>query len=270
VKKTSTALERFARWLDAEDSDDAVGRYRRFFAALWAVYDALDLSCGFTERSRNWFPHERSLDLALLQGSLVVIGIMLFRGKRVWPFGMLACAARTVEALGFFRLNDFCFGSIVYALLAHSDGGPFASGRRPKWVREALRLQIAWVYLATAFLKLSPAWLGGGHLFVRTQYLARAMAWPYPAPLARALAHLAFDAVLAQMGAVLEFALGAVLIAGGPYWLGVGLGIAIHSFGALLANIWFFSATMVATVVLVLPRREAGSRRRAGEIAPRN
>jgi hypothetical protein len=251
----SIVLERFTAWLEAEDSDFGLKSFRRVFACIWLLYDVVDVSLGATERARSWFPHERGADLMALQVALIVSGIMLALGRRVWVFGMLAAAARTIEALAWFPLNDFLFGSIVYLLLAHSEGGPFARNRRPTWVRDLLRMQFAWVYLTTAFLKINPAWLDGGHVFVRTQYLARALHWPFPAALARALGSIPVDAALSRAGVGLELLLGVVLVAGGPYWLGVGLSVAVHAFGALMMNVWFFSATMVAGVALILPRR---------------
>jgi hypothetical protein len=222
------------------------------------VYDAFDLACGATERSLLWLPHPRSAALCALQLVLVVCGAALVRGTRVWAAGMAAAAARGLEAFAFFPLNDFYFGAVAYLLVAHSDGGPFGRGGRPRWVRDALLLELAWVYAATGVLKLSPDWLGGGHLFVRTQYLISASGWPYPAPLARALASLPFDAVLAKIAIAGELTLAAVVLARRPYWLGATLAVCIHGFGTLMTNVWFFSATMVAAVLLVLPRDARG------------
>jgi len=296
----STVLERFTRWIDAPDEDDRVRIFRRVFAALWLAYDLTDLAWGMTERSRNWFPHPREGGLVALQLALVASGGMLVLGRNVWAFGMAAAVARGIEARRFFSLNDFHFASVIYLLLAHSEGGPFvrqansaiaarppdgpiaadsaesfmaarpgrrAAGRAaPKWVRDVLLVQLAWIYLATGVLKLNPDWLGGGHLFVRTQYLAL-VGWPYPEPLARALGHLAVDATLAKLGAVLEIALGLVLLARRGYRLGVGLALGIHGVGTLLTNVWFFSASMIAAVALLLP--QARFIRRASRQSPR-
>src|SRR5262249_16840794 len=103
----STVLERFSSWLEAEDSDSRLRSYRRVFACIWTLYDVADLSLGATERARGWFPHDRSADLVALQVVLIVSGIMLALGRRVWVFGMLAAAARTMEAWAWFPLNDF-------------------------------------------------------------------------------------------------------------------------------------------------------------------
>jgi len=151
---------------------------------------------------------------------------------------------------------------VIYLLLAHSEGGPFAGGRAPRWVRDALLLELGWVYATTAVLKLSPDWLDGGHLYVRTQYLVHASAWPYPAPIARALTSTAVDAVLAKIGVLGELTLAIVVLVRRPYWLGVALAVGIHGFGTLATNVWFFSASMIAAVALLVPRRSSGFARR--------
>jgi hypothetical protein len=255
MSTASTVPERFKCWIDAEDDEAGVASYRRAFAAIWLLYDVIDLVWGMTERSRIWFPHPRSPGLLALQSVLIASGVMLLAGRRVWEFGMIAAAARAIEALTFFPLNDFFFASVVYLLLAHAEGGPFARGKRPKWVRQALVVQLAFIYVATGVLKLNPDWLGGGHLFVRTQYLARSHGWPYPLFVEKALASLSVDAWLAKLGVAAELTLGTVLLAGRPYWLAAMLVIGIHTFGAATTNVWFFSASMVAGVLLLLRRR---------------
>jgi hypothetical protein len=271
VSSASTAPERFEAWLEAED-DGALVLFRRVFAGLWLAYDLIDLVWGMTERSRMWFPHPRSPDLLALQAVLVACGAMLALGRWVWVFGMIAAAARVAEAFAFFPLNDFFFVSVVYLLLAHSEGGPFAprdagdatsglvGGARTRakaaraWPRDALIVQFGWIYLATGLLKLNPDWLDGGHIFVRTQYLWTSHGWPYPAPMERALSSLAVDAWLAKLGASFELALGMVLMLRRPYWLAAGLVVGVHAVGALLTNVWFFSASMIAGVLILLPR----------------
>jgi hypothetical protein len=273
MSAATIALERFERWLDAEDDGHSVANFRRVFAAIWLVYDVIDLGWGMTERARVWFPHDRSPGLATLQVVLVVSGAMLAtsRGRYVWASGMVAALARGAEAFIFFPLNDFFFASVMYLLLAHAEGGPFGDGdrsaaslsaarRRPRWVRDALIVQLGWIYVATGVLKLNPDWLDGGQLFVRTQYLATSHGWPYPAPLARALTSLSFDAALSKVGAGSEIVLGLVMLARGPYWFAVGLALGVHAFGAFITNVWFFPVSMAAGVVLLLPRARTAPR----------
>jgi hypothetical protein len=267
MSAATIALDRFERWLDAEDDGRAIARFRRvFFAAIWAAYDVIDLGWGMTERARVWFPHDRDLGLLAVQIVLVLSGVSLALGRQVWASGMIAAVARAVEAFVFFSLNDFFFVSVVYLLLAHSDGGPFArgaarEGRHPRWVRDALILQLGWIYVATGVLKLNPDWLDGGQIFVRTQYLATSHGWPYPEALSRAFSSLAFDAKLSMVGAASEIALGGLMFARGPYWLAAGLALGIHTFGAVITNVWFFPASMAAGVLLLLPRTRPGASR---------
>ncbi len=253
----STVRERFAGWLEAED-DGALARFRAVFAWIWVVYDAIDLAWGMTERSRVWFPHDRTPGLAALQVVLVASGVALALGRGVWVAGMIAAVARCAEAFEFFSLNDFFFVSVVDLLLAHSRGGPFERGRAPRWVRDALLAQFGWTYLATGLLKLNPDWLNGGQLFVRSQYLWTGHGWPYPAAMERALASIQVDAWLSKLGVASELLLGALLFARGPYWLAVALVVGVHTVGAMITNVWFFSASMVAGVVFLLPHGPRG------------
>jgi hypothetical protein len=234
------------------------------FAAIWVVYDTVDLAAGTTERAALWLPHPRNTDLMALQLLLVVSGTALALGAWVWIAGMTAAAARAYEALAYFPLNDFYFVSVVALLLAHSEGGPFGPRRPPRWVRDALLVELAWVYAWTAILKLSPDWLDGGHLFVRTQYLASGAAWPYPAAVLLAFAQLRVDAAMACLGVAAELTLAFVVLRRAPYWLAVGLALAIHGFGTLVTNVWFFSATMIAAIALAVPRSEGAKARGEG------
>jgi hypothetical protein len=259
MSQASSVAERFVRWVDADDGGRGVAPFRRAFAAIWLAYDVLDLVLGTTERSLDWFPHPRDPGLVVVQIVLIATGAMLLWGRGVWAFGMTAAAARTVEGLVYFPLNDFFLGSVFLLLIAHSEGGPFREGDRsgsrgPRWVHDALLAQLAFIYAATAILKMNPDWLGGGHLYVRTQYLVVNWGWPYPGWLEQRLAVVAFDAFLSKFAVLLELGLAGVLLVRRPYWLGVGLALAIHGFGAFMTNVWFLSATMIASVVLLLPR----------------
>ncbi len=250
----ASARKRARAWVDADDDSGALARFRATYFAIWLVYDTLDVAMGYTERARDWFPHPRSIELVALQLGLVASGLLMLATRRVYFYGMMSTALRLMVALIFFRLNDFLFCAVVTLLLAHSDGGPFGSDRKPKWVRDVLLVQLGWVYFATALLKANPDWLSGGHLFVRTEYLARGLGWPYPPFLRAAFASLPVDAALAKLAIGSELLLAGVLWARRPYWLGVALVIGIHTFGTLVTNVWFFSAQTIAAVVLLLPR----------------
>ncbi len=245
---------RFARWLDSQDDGVAVAMFRRVFAWIWVSYDAIDLAWGITERSRNWFQHARSPGIVALQVTLVASGVMLALGRRVWGSGMIAAGARAAEAFVFFSLNDFFFVSVVCVLLAHSNGGPFERTRHPRWIRDVLLVQFAWIYVATGVLKLNPDWLDGGSSSSGRSTCGAAPAGSYPGALEKAFLSTAFDARrLCQVGAALEITLGAVLFARRPYWLAAALALAIHGFGALVTNVWFFSASMIAGVLILPP-----------------
>jgi hypothetical protein len=270
-----SVLERFIGWVDAEDTLNGragVRAFRMAFASIWLVYDVLDIGLGATERALDWYPHARDPGLVVVQLVLVASGAMLLWGRGVWAFGMTAAAARAVEGLVYFPLNDFFVGSVFLLLIAHSTGGPFREGRRPKWVHDALLAQLAFIYAATAVLKMNPDWLGGGHLYVRTQYLFVGAKWPYPEWLEQRFANPGFDALLSQAAIVSEVLLACVLLARRPYWLGAALTVAVHGFGAFITNVWFLSATMIASVLCLLPRGEGGdaaqSERAPGAVAP--
>jgi hypothetical protein len=270
MSPASSVVERFVRWVDAADAGRGVGPFRVAFASLWLTYDVLDLALGTTERALDWYPHARDPGLVVVQIVLIATGVTLIWGRGVWAFGMTAAAARAIEGLVYFPLNDFFLGSIFLVLLAHSTGGPFREGELhepphrppgPKWVHDALLAQLAFIYTATAILKMNPDWLSGGHLFVRTQYLVVGARWPYPSWLEQRLAVPAFDAFLSGVAIWLELTLAVVLLARRPFWLGVGLALAIHAFGAFITNVWFLSLTMIASVVLLLPRPARGRAR---------
>lgn len=263
----SSALERardgVARWLSAEDETDAVARFRRVFCAIVLVDDVVDVTLGATEYEGDWFPHVRNTELLLLQLGLIACGVALVLGRWVYVAGVASAVLRFWQAR-LFALNDFHFFAVMTFLLAHGNGAPFRAGpKRPRWVRDVLLVQLAFVYLATAWLKLGPAWLAGDGIFVRTTYLHEAFHWPYPGFVARLLASKAVDAWLARGAVVAEFALAITLLRRKPYGLAVALAIGIHAFGSLATNVWFFSAVMVGSVVTLMPRRNPPSRARA-------
>src|ERR1700677_4745590 len=139
MNRPSAALERFAGWVDADDAAGGLDAFRRVLAAIWLVYDVLDLALGTTERALDWYPHPRDPGLVVVQVVLVATGAMLLWGRGVWALGMTAAAARAVERIFYFPLNDFFLDSVLLFLVAHSTGGPWRDNeqRRPRWVRGA-------------------------------------------------------------------------------------------------------------------------------------
>jgi hypothetical protein len=250
----STLFPAIERWLQREDDEGAVARARRYFAGVWLVYDVIDVLIGGTQHAAGWLPHPTSPVILGAQLVLIACGVQLVRNRMPFAFGVLAAVARLVEA-GEFGLNDFYWYATLMLLMAHGDGGPLEQGKRPLWVRHALLAELGWIYLATGVLKLNPDWLDGGHLFVRTEYLARAFHWPFPSFVRAAFTSLRLDSALACMAALAEISLGVVLFLRRPYWLGVALVVGIHTFATLVTNVWFFSASAIGCVVLLLPRR---------------
>jgi hypothetical protein len=206
--------------------------------------------------------------MLFLQLGLIATGVLLVLGQYVY-FAGIACAGLRYWQTRIFGLNDFHFFAVMTFLIAHGEGGPFRSGRRqdalgrpiapknPKWVRDVLLAQLAFVYAATAWLKLGPAWIAGNGIFVRTTYLKEAIHWPYPGFVASVLGSKAADAWLARAAVLSELALAVTIVRRKPYWLAVALAVGIHAFGAFATNVWFFSAVMVASVVLLVPRERA-------------
>jgi hypothetical protein len=241
-------------YLARQDEDGAVRRARRCFAGVWLVYDVIDTLAGAVEHSRDWMPHPTNLALAVTHTVLIACGAQLVRDHRPFVFGLIATGARLVET-HFYGLNDFFYYAILMLLMAHGEGGPFDRGKKPLWVRHALLAQLAWVYFATAALKLSADWLSGGQLFARTGYLVRGFDWPYPSRLYQAFQSMHFCAILACLAVGSEFLLAFVLATRRPYWLGVVLVVGIHTFAMVVTNVWFFSVSNIVIVILLLPRR---------------
>jgi Vitamin K-dependent gamma-carboxylase len=193
---------------------------------------------------------------------LIACGVQLVRDRRPFAYGLLAVSARFVETYQY-GLNDFYYYMVMMLLMAHGDGGPFEKGKRPLWVRHALLAQLAWVYFATAVLKLNADWIGGGQLFARTAYLVRGFDWPYPSLVRHAMESLHFCAILAYIAVIGELLLALVLSARRPYWLGVVLAVGIHGFAMVITNVWFFSVSNIVAVTLLLPRRTPRARVRS-------
>jgi hypothetical protein len=259
----STVLDRARRWIDHDIDDPGLIWFRSAFGVIWLVYDLLDLLCAGTATCGWWpsgvFGAPRSLQL--LQIGLIACEVAMVRGSYALAAPLAAAALRAVEAYWFLRLNDFYYFIVVALLLSQV---PPSAGwaRRPRaplpgWVRDALRWQTAWIYLATGSLKLNTAWLSGGHLYVRQTYLANVVHWPYPRALIPYLSSPAVDAKLAWVAAASEIALGALVLAGRPAAAILVLAAGIHLFGALATNVWFFGASMVAQVALLHRRRRA-------------
>jgi len=231
----------------------------RTFAGLWLAYDVLDvavhgtaaISGAYASRGATWLL--LALQLALIGSELAAL--LLRRPFRA--LGAMA-AARAAEAIFSFHLNDFFSCALTAAILAQlAEESP---GYFRAWPREVLRWQTAWIYLATALLKLNTGWLSGGNLLVRHRYLETVQGWPYPEIYRRWAFGPPGSACLAWAGLLAEVTLALLLAIGARRRWTVAIAVCIHAFGALAMNVWFFGAAMVLQVAFVSDGRARGVR----------
>jgi hypothetical protein len=255
----SRALERVTRWLQHQRDDPRLLWFRSVFGFIWLAYDVADLLVSGTATVGFWpaavlgAPHA----LELLQLGLIVCEVAMIRGAFPRAAPLAAAALRGTVAYRFVRLNDFYYFIVIALLLSALPPGAPWRCRVPRvrsWVHDALRWQTAWIYLATGTLKLNDAWLSGAHLTVRHAYLANVVGWPYPRALVPYLTSPVVNAKAAWLAALAEIALGVLVAAGRPAAAAIALAAAIHAWGALATNVWFFGASMFAQVTLIVPR----------------
>src|SRR5262249_52087033 len=179
---------RRASWLERTTPARPLALFRMTFALLWLFYDVLDVALRGTANQISWL---RALDgrlppgLPILQAGLIGCELLLLIGIRPRAAALSAAAFRAAEAW-IIPLNDFLYYIVTILVLAWVDPEvrPLSFPRKDDmtraWPKDLLVWQAAWIYFATAFLKLNPQWLSGGHLFVRHHYLASTHGWPYP------------------------------------------------------------------------------------------
>jgi hypothetical protein len=259
------ATERLRAWVARETAGWNLRAFRIAFAAIWLLYDSLDLAGSSTARLVDWSAIKAPARLASTQAGLIVceLCLVLVGGRWVLPVGACAVILRAVE-LSHYHLNDFAYYIVTMAVLAHTRGpgllawrdraGEAGEERAARWPRDVLVWQVGWMYLATGLLKLNPSWLSGGHLLVRFRYLA-ALDWPYPTFIRHCTDSLGCDHALAIAGATAELGLGVLLLLRPERRIVLPLAIAIHGFGALMTNVWFFGASLVAQVGLLAESR---------------
>jgi hypothetical protein len=255
---TIPVSERYRRWVAAVIPARSLIALRIAFGLVWLAYDLSDLYLRGTadESGALYGYHAGPLSLAALQWSLVACELALVVG---WPARLAALVAaglRALEAWHYLRVNDFYAYSVLALLLAQCrcGGSPFGPAPRalvPAWPRDLFIWQVAWVYVATGVLKLSPAWLSGEHLWVRHHFL-EAAGWPYPGFVRACVLNVRCDAALAWGGALGELTMGVLLFTRRARLAAVGLAIALHTYAALALNVWFFGFTMVALVATLL------------------
>ncbi|HEX4354906.1 MAG TPA: hypothetical protein VHZ95_18370 [Polyangiales bacterium] len=258
---SSIVRERFARWVARDVSARPLERFRIAFGLVWFAYDACDLAFSGTAWCASWILTALDgapLGLQLTQVALLACQLLLITGRRVPLAAFACCGLRLFEYFVFFRVNDFLYYAVVAVWLGFAQPFGEASRRRvPAWVLHGLLIQTGWIYLASAFLKLNPAFLSGEHFFVRYGYMTTALHWPYPAFVEPWLLSLPFDRALALLTVSSEALLGTLLIMRRGRLLACVLAICIHTFAAVGMNVFFFGASLIAQVCLLFPARRS-------------
>jgi hypothetical protein len=263
------AWSAWTRWLERDVDARPLDNFRRAFASIWLLYDGLDLALSGTSLCAHWpstLVEGAPLGLQLIQVGLLLCQSALFAGRWIPAMAVGACGLRLLEQFRYFGLNDFLYYSVTVAWLAFASphsARDDASDRRyvPAWVRDGLLIQTGWIYLASALLKLNPAFISGEHFWVRHAYQATVLHWPYPGFLRAWLLSLPVNAALAWLTVTSEATLGALLWLRRGRGLALGLALGIHLFAALAVNVFFFGASLLAQVWLLFPRERALSAR---------
>jgi hypothetical protein len=243
--------KRFVTWTEAEGDLTGVIYFRRAFAAIWLIYDLVDLSQ--SQILNNMVILGVQIDHHFLQGSQVTVicfelGMLIGLWPRLSAFG--AFAARAAIAWRF-QFNDYLYFCVITLILSQCD-----IKSRKIWPRDVLVLQTAWIYLASAILKLNPSFLSGGDLFVRQNYLATVLPLPYPDFYRALVANLHFDAGLAALTVFTEIALPTLLLA---WWLfpwrrkmlrriAILAAACMHLYAAYFLDVFFFGLSLVAQI----------------------
>jgi len=246
----SSVAETYRRWCCQTEAGLALFQFRFAFAAIWLCYDLADLVFRGTA-SILWVFPAKAWPLAGLQLLLIATQSLVLIGVKPRLACLLCFVLRLTEAEFFYSLNDFYYYAIVMLILSQvSIAGPNSPTR--SWPRHILIAQLAWIYFATALLKLNPEWLSGGHLFVRQSYLDFVQHWPYPALYRTCCINLRAGALLARAGVTGELLM--VFLLATRRWprCTILLAISLHLFAALALNVWFFGASMVAQVAFLL------------------
>jgi hypothetical protein len=240
-------------WVEAEAPHERVPRFRRAFALIWLTYDLLDLILGGTAATLDLPVGHRPPLLTFCQLGLIGVQLGMALGRPTAPlFAVMAALLRAFE-LTIFPFNDFYYYIVISLLLAVPGN--------PRWRHDVLLVQTAWIYAATALLKVNADWLSGGHLFVRAGYLWNAGGWPHIGVFRACSESLACTGALAKGAIAGELLLAALLLVRRGRPLAIATAVAIHLFAALMLDVWFFGASMVAQVALLLPTRPGGSSR---------
>lgn len=256
----------FRHWIERSLPATHLHRFRVAFALTWLCYDINDwylrgtwwtmrpvaALVGGVPPTGSILGLHLSLPSVQLLLSFSEAGLLL--GWLPCGFALLACLARSYQILAFGPLNDFVYHALTSALLAIAlfDAAPLLRPRLvQKWTLDVMRMQLAFTYLATAFLKLNPSWLSGDHLFVRMEYQAHAPL-PFMSGTLTACVERGWCAAgLAWSGVAAEFLLGSLIAIGKTPKLALACAIVLHGFAALTVSVWFFGASMVFHVAFL-------------------
>jgi hypothetical protein len=231
-------------WTVAEDKDSSLPRFRFWFAFVWITYDFFDLISHGTA-DILWTTSASDGPLRALQAALIVGQLCILLGISA-PLACVVCFfLRLAEAQFYFGLNDYYYYCVMILPLTFA-------GEKRLWTRKLLLLQIAWIYFATATLKLNQDWLSGGHLYVRQNYLAAIQGWPYPAWYRALFLSLSGCRWLAVLGVAAEFVLAGMVLSRRFPRACTALAVSVHLFAALALNVWFFGASMALGVALLV------------------
>lgn len=256
----NSIAQKFKVWTQSTCSRKCLRHFQIAFASVWLTYDLFDLFLGGTE-SVLWLAPTPELrqTLKLLQCILIVSQLNIIFGIQTKIFTIALFLARGFQGF-LFPINDFFYGAVIALILIPAQWDEVSpDGQVPAWPRDVLILQTAWIYFATALLKLGPSFISGGDLYVRQNYLSKFLNWPFPVFYQRWISTLPGNAVLSWTAISLELVLSVFLFL---WWkkkdlrdtlrpLSVALVIAIHGFAALTTNVFFFGFSMVAQVFLL-------------------
>jgi hypothetical protein len=248
----------FASWVTKTTSNKSLIYFRMAFAGIWLIYDLIDIWTSATLKI-IWFYH-LPVPANLVFGLQILlitfeIGLLLGWYPRTLAFG--AFLARAYFA-SFFTLNDFFYFSIAALLLSVSDSS--GSVKEPKqvlaWPRDLFILQTGWIYFASAFLKLNPAFLSGSDLLVRNRYAISVLPIYYPEFYRSLVSSLSGNSFLSWCAVIMEMSLALSLFSWllfpaqrkKLHYLALALAIGIHVYAAYGLNVFFFGASMIAQV----------------------
>ena len=245
---------RFRNWVAETCDQTPLIYFTRVFAAIWLVYDAIDLSQSQI-LTNFWFmgaPIQPQLVIASQIGVIVCeVGMLIGFYPRLFALGaVIARAALAVK----FPLNDYSYFCVTALILSQCK---FAE--RKAWPRDILVLQTAWIYFTSAILKMNPSFFRGGDLYVRQNYVAAVLPFPYPSFYRNWIADIHNDALMAGLGIAIELLLAGTLF----FWwrltwrrgvfrgLSILLAASVHLYAAYALNVFFFGASILAQVIFM-------------------